>query len=250
MNCAAAVAVGLALAAAPVAAQTASLANRVAAVREGTVRMRIPVRLGVCGDGRGSVWIQDRDRGRYDQVVCIAGPMLVTIGRANNQTVSIRKRFGAAPGAAPTETDLGEVSATEAARYLLSLAHSFGGSNGDEALSAAAFADAGNLSSEFLAVVRDEATPMNTRRQALFWFGQSDAPTKQLTDLYGELRASSLREQYPFVLSQRRDDAALDKLMEVARSDREFDIRKQALFWLGQSHDPRAVKFLRDLIVR
>jgi hypothetical protein len=72
-----------------------------------------------------------------------------------------------------------------------------------------------------------------------------------LTALDSDLQLASLREQYTFVLSQRRDDdEAIDKLIDVARTDRDFQIRKQAMFWLGQSRDPRAVKFLRDLIVK
>jgi hypothetical protein len=237
------------IAAAPLAAQT-TIADRVAAVREGTVRMHFAARPGVCGDGRGNVWTQGRNVWNDGRHVCIAGPVIVRIDRADNQTVRIRKTVGGPSDRWPMDTDLGGVPARDAALYLLTLAHSLAGSSAEEALGAAAFADAGDLSSQFLAVVRDDNAPIGTRRQALFWFGQSDAPTSQLTNLYGELRASSLREQYPFVLSQRHDDAAVDKLIEVARTDRDVAIRKQAMFWLGQSKDPKAVKFLRDLILR
>ena len=43
---------------------------------------------------------------------------------------------------------------------------------------------------------------------------------------------------------------AIDKLMDIASSDPDRDLRKQAIFWLGQSHDPRVQKFLLDLINR
>jgi hypothetical protein len=36
--------------------------------------------------------------------------------------------------------------------------------------------------------------------------------------------------------------------MDIARTDKDRDLRGKAVFWLGQSKDPRAVKFLEDLI--
>ena len=53
------------------------------------------------------------------------------------------------------------------------------------------------------------------------------------------------------MLSQRHDEApALDKLIEIARGDSDVEIRKRAMFWLGQSRDPKAIQFLHDLILR
>jgi hypothetical protein len=238
-------------AAAPIAAQ--SLVNRIAAVRDGTIRMSFAARPGVCGDGRGSVWIQDAERRGYSndrQWVCIGGPVRVAIGRADNQTVSIRKWVGGRWGAAASETDLGDVPPLEAARYLSTLAHTLGGASGDEALTAAAFADAGDLSPELRLVVRDDDAPLQSRRQALFWLGQSDFPTRDLARLYETLTPYSLREHFTFVLSQRHDDEAVTKLIDVARNDRDLGVRKQAMFWLGQSKDPKATQFFREIILR
>jgi hypothetical protein len=36
--------------------------------------------------------------------------------------------------------------------------------------------------------------------------------------------------------------------MEIARSDSSTELRKQAIFWLGQSNDPDALKFLEELL--
>jgi hypothetical protein len=51
-----------------------------------------------------------------------------------------------------------------------------------------------------------------------------------------------------FILSQRREPAAVDKLMAIAKGDGDIEMRKQALFWLGQKNDPRIRQFIRDLI--
>jgi hypothetical protein len=84
-----------ALAANQIAAQ--SLLSRVDAVRDGRVLMSFAARPGVCGDGRGGVWIQSSRIGYASadrQFVCIAGPVRVAIGRADKQTVSVRKWVG------------------------------------------------------------------------------------------------------------------------------------------------------------
>ncbi len=52
------------------------------------------------------------------------------------------------------------------------------------------------------------------------------------------------------MLSQRRDDPSLDKLIDIARRDPDTQVRKKAMFWLGQSRDPRAVQFFKDILRR
>ena len=35
---------------------------------------------------------------------------------------------------------------------------------------------------------------------------------------------------------------------DIAKNDKDPELRKKAIFWLGQSHDPRVQQFLLDLI--
>jgi HEAT repeat protein len=51
-----------------------------------------------------------------------------------------------------------------------------------------------------------------------------------------------------FALSQRNDSAAVDRLIGIARTEEDTELRKKAIFWLGQSHDPRAAAFLGELL--
>jgi HEAT repeat protein len=99
-----------------------------------------------------------------------------------------------------------------------------------------------------LAVARDATQPVELRKQALFWAGQADAPIADLASLYGSIRDRELREQVIFVYSQRDEPAAVDQLLDIARRDPDPALRKKALFWLGQSQDPRAAKALQDII--
>jgi hypothetical protein len=234
----------VALAAAPGSAQ--SLADRIAAVRNGVVRMSFASRPEVCSDGNGSTWTRSSYNDGYR--ACVHGPVRVTLGRSDGQTISVRTRVGSRWGAAASEVDLGDVSSKDAARYLIALSRTIGGTSADVALSAAVFADDFDLAPALREIVVDANAPLESRKTALFWLGQSDIATHDLTALYERLTPFPLREHFTFVVSQRHDDESLNKLMDIARHDRDVEIRKQAMFWLGQSKDPRATKFFRDLL--
>jgi HEAT repeat protein len=51
-----------------------------------------------------------------------------------------------------------------------------------------------------------------------------------------------------FVLSQRDDEAAVGQLIEIAKTADDAEVRKQAVFWLSQSDDPRATDYLEELL--
>ena len=98
-------------------------------------------------------------------------------------------------------------------------------------------------------IALDPKESIEMRKQGLFWAGQTGASTESFAAMYDKMTDSEIKEQLIFVLSQRgRDGTALEKLMEIAKNDRDKDLRGKAVFWLGQSRDPRAVKFLEELI--
>jgi HEAT repeat protein len=102
-----------------------------------------------------------------------------------------------------------------------------------------------------LDIARDKSLSVEVRKNALFWAGQGGADLRQLSALYDEMRGETeIQNQLIFVFSQRHEPEAVDKLMSIATSDPDRDLRKQAIFWLGQSRDPRVQKFLLDLINR
>jgi HEAT repeat protein len=99
-----------------------------------------------------------------------------------------------------------------------------------------------------LGVASDTTQGIEVRKQALFWAGQAGVSLGELTKVYGNVRDQQMREQLIFVYSQRDEPAALDKLIDIAKRDSNPDLRKRALFWLGQSEDSRAVKALQDIL--
>jgi HEAT repeat protein len=99
----------------------------------------------------------------------------------------------------------------------------------------------------------DTRLPIDLRKQALFWAAQGkEVTTAQLAGIYDRNPDVEMRDQVIFALSQRgnRDSQAVDKLLEIAKTEKDRELRKKAIFWLGQSKDPRAAKLLQELIDR
>ncbi len=86
------------------------------------------------------------------------------------------------------------------------------------------------------------------RKKALFWVGQSDIPAAELLTLYEKMPSREMKDQLIFVYSQRDEKAAVDKLFEIARTETDRELKKKAIFWLGQSDDPRVPAFLERLL--
>ena len=87
------------------------------------------------------------------------------------------------------------------------------------------------------------------RKKALFWAGQGHSvDVADLVRLYDSMSDREMKEQLIFVYSQRREEAALDKLFQIGKNDPDRELRKKAIFWIGQSRSPRAAQYLQDLI--
>ncbi len=104
-----------------------------------------------------------------------------------------------------------------------------------------------------LAIARDRKNDVALRRQALFMATQrhDDIGSAELAALYEAMPEREMRQQLIMALSQRRDMAAVDKLIDIVRTEKDVDLRKMAIFWLGrspQADDPRVVQLLQDII--
>ena len=95
----------------------------------------------------------------------------------------------------------------------------------------------------------NEQEGVELRKKALFWAGQSDdVSLERLTGLYDRLKNRDMKEQMIFVYSQRNEGAALDKLIDIAKHEPDAELRKKAIFWIGQSHDPKAAQYLQEVV--
>jgi HEAT repeat protein len=88
------------------------------------------------------------------------------------------------------------------------------------------------------------------RSHALFSLSQTNDPTAGEW-IVGRLDAEKdddVREQAVFALSQLDDGT--DWLLKVLRSKRDPETMRRALFWLGQSNDPRALEEISKILDR
>ena len=88
------------------------------------------------------------------------------------------------------------------------------------------------------------------RAQALFWLAQSNAPGagEWIVGRLDVEQDEHVREQAVFALSQLKDGT--DWLLSILRSKRDSETVRRALFWLGQSNDPRALAEIEKILDR
>ena len=53
-----------------------------------------------------------------------------------------------------------------------------------------------------------------------------------------------------FALSQRPRDEGVPALIRIARTHQDPEVRKKAIFWLGQSEDSRALALFEELLAK
>jgi HEAT repeat protein len=85
-------------------------------------------------------------------------------------------------------------------------------------------------------VALDENQPDEVREQAIFWLGQQGGreSVNFLKELYGQLDDPDLKEKVIFSVSQ--NSRSGEWLLEIVADEKEsIEVRKQALFWAGQS---------------
>ncbi len=254
-----------ALAGAAVVAPAQSIASRVARVSSGTVRMTFAAKPGICGSGNsishsngrgrttwGDNWSSSREVEWEND--CSAGPARVVLDRRDGELTDLRFYVGGRWRAAASDVvDLGTVPASEAAEYLVSIAQSERGSIGEKAIFPATIADSANIWPALIKIARNPNLPRGARNQSVFWLGQAagDAATANLKDIVLDNGVDrEVREQAVFALSQRPREEGIPALISVARTNKDPEIRKKALFWLGQSHDPRALDLFEELLTK
>jgi HEAT repeat protein len=107
---------------------------------------------------------------------------------------------------------------------------------------------------EALAVLIDEAKndkAPQVRSKALFWLAQKAADKQTEEVIRNAVVADpdlSVKEQAVFALNQLPPDRGVPLLIEVAKNNPDPAVRKKAMFWLGQSKDPRALDFFAQVL--
>jgi HEAT repeat protein len=99
-----------------------------------------------------------------------------------------------------------------------------------------------------LAIARDESQNAELRDRAVRLWAEAGASTADLTSLYDATKTAAIRQRLIRLLAERSDDAAIEKLIAVAKGDPDESLRRQAVRRLAESGDPRAKQFLEEAV--
>jgi hypothetical protein len=227
------------------------LVHRVAGLDEANLRVSFAARPGVCGNGGQGITISN-DHGSEDWIGdCERGPVRVSLRVRSGRVIEASTHVGG-HWRAPTAgtTDLGTLPAKEAASALLALAEHAEDDAGD-LITAATLADSATVWPTLIKLARDTTLATETRRQAVFWLGQAAgaAATRGLDSIALDTTGNlEVRKHAIFALSQRPADEGVPVLISIARTNPHAELRKTALFWLGQSEDPRAIALFEEIL--
>lgn len=234
-----------------------SIAERVRTVHDATVELRFAGRPGLCGDGRHYLSFGGRmQMGELSGAngPCLPGPVRVRIRLEGDDVRDVRTYVGpVAP--LPDEgmvVNVGVVPAAEAAAYFLQLAGVAEGKAGTRAVLPAVLADSASVWRGLVRLARDAGRPRSTRVDAGFWLSRFAASrlAGHGESLVEEERDHERgpREEAVFALSQLRNGEGIPALLEVARTNRDPSVRREALFWLGQSGDARGIDLMEEIL--
>lgn len=230
-----------------------SIERRIGAAPDGLIRVSFTAREGVCGNGDNISTRSSREDGW--QPDCQRGPVRLALTKRDGQITKVRVHVGGVwTEVASRVTDLGQVSAPDAAAWCLDVAERGSISKeGRDLIFAATLADSVKPWPRLLRIARNQSLDRETRRGAVFWLGQAagDEATKGLTELVdSDNESRDVQDAAVFALSQQRDGAGVTALIKTARTHKDPQIRKKALFWLGQSDDPRAIALFEELLTK
>jgi hypothetical protein len=251
-------------------AAQSTIASRIAGAPDGEVRMTYATRPKACGDGKNvvavgqafTVYSSMESYGRWSGVTCVHGPARVAVTVRGHEVVGVRARVGGTwTSDAGVSLDLGRVPAREAAAYFLSLAPRLAGSSRNNPLLAAAIADSAAIVPDLLQLAQNASLSRETRRRAVHWVGvvgdaSAVAPLVALARGNGDAARLNADDPGPGdgvegaavgALAMLEDGVGMDALMDMARRGSPT-VRKAAVFWLGQSDDPRARALVRTVV--
>lgn len=240
-----------------------SLASRVNAVKDGTVRFSFPSRPEVCGNGRGSISIRSREgrhtyssgnnsttRGREWEDECEPGPVRVALDLDRGEVTDVRSYVGGR-WRGEADHDFGLVGAKEASDYLMSVAERGAAGPAKEAIFPAMIAEGVTLWPRLLTLAKDTDRPRDVRNSAIFWVSQAaqEAATVGLQEIVDDPAGDrEVRKGAVFSISQRPKDESVPALIRIAKTHKDPELRRTAIFWLGQSKDQRAVEYFEQVL--
>ena len=259
-GCAIVAAAALAAGAIPLSAQQ-SLAARVAAVKNGSAQFEFPSREDACGDGHSYIRIGDSMNGSFssntDLANCQPGPVRIVLEVHDGRVIALRDYLGPVAPAPAGVTELGEFTASEGSNFLLGLVESQAdGRVANRAVFPAMLGRDVVAWPTLLRIAKADAGGRRSRRHdVVFWLGQYAAAKLSGSDdpfaprsRGDEDSEEDVKEHAVFALSQLRNGEGVEPLIQVARTNSDQRVRAKAMFWLGESGDPRALALFEQVL--
>jgi hypothetical protein len=239
------------------AAGAQSLSQRVIS-SDGIVHVVFPARSGVCGDGLayiGHVFgqssyysgnsVYNGGHGTWERRPCEHGPVRIATTVMGGEVTRLRAYVGPMPR---LEGRVLEASAADATTWLNDLITKAPIRLAEEAMFPLVIAEGPDPWPSLLRVARDDNRPLQVRRSALHWLGTGVADKLGLGNDDADTDDDEMRKQAVFVLSQRPKSESVPELMSLAKSAKYPSVRRQAIFWLGQTGDMRAADTFAELL--
>lgn len=233
-----------------------TIAERIARA-DRPVQVVYPSRPSACGDGRSYIGHVFGDRSYYEMGEgayargsewsrgCIHGPARVVVTVMDGEVTRLRAYVGPVPD---SDAETISASAADAAAWLSSLVTKDNSRVASSAILPLILADAAAPWPLLLRVARDDSRGVNLRREALTWLGMGAVERLGIEETGKDTPDDEMRTQAVFVLSQRPKSESVPALMDLARSAKYPSARRSAIFWLGQTGDPRAAEVFADLL--
>ena len=249
----------------PAGAQT--LERRIASAPAGSVGFVFTTRPNVCGDGISITLSDDtsdgwttrstrrgthigRSMSNYSEP-CQTGLARVVLKRTASAVSSVTVTVGGRPERADTE--IADVSSAEAAHYLLLVAPQLRLRSAENAVMGAAIADSALIWRRLLEIARDAKASESSRKASIFWLSH-EATAAALagldtiaTDDDGD---TAVRADALFHLANRPGGEGVPVLIRVVETSSNRKLRRDALWHLSQSGDPRALSLFEQLLTR
>lgn len=268
-------AAALAVAPTPTLAQK-TVAQRVSRAPDGVVHVQFASRPETCGDGRDVIGYRKalfaesfQSIGDWNAPNCRPGPVRVELSVANGKVVRVKTYVGGTwTRTSQRVTDLGVVPPGEAATYFFALVPQIEGTGRNDKsriLLPAVLADDPAALARLIALARDEGRVSETRRQAIQWIGLlGDARVVPILVAFARGGGASpagedidedeggpgkkgLATAAMAALSTLDGGVGVPALIDLARIGT-AGTRGAAVFWLGQTGDPRAYAALHGVI--
>ncbi|HZS07412.1 MAG TPA: HEAT repeat domain-containing protein [Blastocatellia bacterium] len=172
-------------------------------------------------------------------------PFLTDLARNEQETVELRKQAVFAIGVSRDKTALATLQSlyqTATPRELKK-----------QIIFASSVNENQNDAVTFLINLASTERDQEAKKQAIFWLGQKagERSLKALGDTVNSNdEETEVQKQAVFAISRRQKDEAVPLLIKIAKTHPKAAVRKQAIFWLGQTGDERAVAYFKELLTQ